>query len=73
MMDNTTLLRHRELWVEEKEQHGAESLPNLNDSELDVYRNLKQQLWGFHVRLEQERIAWPEAWLAIRAAHSRCP
>jgi hypothetical protein len=73
MMEKSVLLRHRDLWVEEKEQHGADSLLNLTEEELDVYRNLKQQSWGFHLRLEQERIPWPEAWLAVKSAYERGP
>ena len=70
MMDEATLLRYRELVVDEKSQHGSEALPNLNDSELAVYRNLKQQTWGFQVRLEQERIPWPDAWPSVKTAHA---
>lgn len=72
MMNEIVLLQQRQLCVEENEQHGAESLPSLTDEELHVYRALKQQTWGFHLRLEQERIPWPEAWSAIEAAHGRC-
>jgi hypothetical protein len=74
MMDEATLLRHRDLdlCVEEPMQHGAQSLPNLTMEELAVYRNLQQQIWGFRLRLEQERISWPEAWGVVKEAHVRC-
>lgn len=62
LMDEATLLRNRDLWVEEKEQYGATELPLLTSAEQRVYQGLKQQRWGLNVRLEQERIAWNEAW-----------
>jgi hypothetical protein len=69
MMDEATLLRYRDLCVEEQTQHGAESLPNLTTEELAVYRHLKQRKWGFCLRLEQERISWPEAWCMVKKVH----
>jgi hypothetical protein len=51
--------------VEEKDQRGAPDLPSLTDAERAVYQGLKQQRWGRNVRLEQERIAWNEAWPAL--------
>jgi len=70
MMDESTLLRYRDLWGEEPTQHAGESLPNLSEAELATYRDLKQHRWRFSVRLEQERISWPEAWSKIKEAHS---
>ena len=60
LMDESTLLRYRDLWVTEKEQCSATDLPLLTDAEHAVYRGLKEQKWGTNVRLEQERIAWNE-------------
>ena len=65
LMDEATLLRNRELWVEEREQYHLPELPFLTGGEQCVYQGLKQQRWGVNVRLEQERIAWDEAWQAI--------
>lgn len=65
LMDELTLLRHRDLWVEEKDQHSAAHLPLLTAAEQTVYQGLKQHRWGVNVRLEQERIAWNEAWQVI--------
>lgn len=65
LMDEATLLGNRDLWVEEQDQCGALDLPSLPDAERAVYQGLKQQRWGRNVRLEQERIAWNEAWKAI--------
>lgn len=67
LMDEQTLHSHRELWVEEKTQHGAETLPWLTDAEQAVYRGLRNQTWGQNVRLEQERIAWDTAWNKLQA------
>lgn len=73
MMDEATLLRHKDLWVEEQGQHGAESLPNLTGEELAVYQGLKLHKWGYCVRLEQERLLWPEAWCTVKAVHCLLP
>ena len=62
LMDEATLLNHRALWVEEKEQHSASELPQLTCPEQDIYRSLKSNEWGKNVRLEQERIRWDFAW-----------
>lgn len=67
LMDEPTLLSHRELWVQEHRQHGADVLPGLKQFEQAVYTGLKQQQWGQNVRLEQERIAWGIVMAAIRA------
>lgn len=61
LMDEETLHRHRDLWVEEKTQHGAESLPLLTDAEQTVYQGIKNNTWGQNIRLEQERVAWGAA------------
>lgn len=65
LMDESTLLRYRDLWVVEKEQCFAPELPLLTGAEQAVYRGLKEQRWGTNVRLEQERIAWNEASAAL--------
>lgn len=67
LMDEATLLQHRELWVEEKEQHPATELPWLTASEQKLYQSIKRNAWGQHIRLEQERIGWDVAWNAIQA------
>jgi len=68
LMDEGTLRSHKDLWVEEKRQHEAESLPLLTDAEQAVYRAIKGNAWGQNVRLEQERIEWDVAWKALRRA-----
>ena len=61
LMDEETMLLHRDLWVHEKEQCSTGVLPMLGAAEQEVYRGLKEQRWGVNVRLEQERIAWSYA------------
>lgn len=68
MMDECTILQHRDLCVEEQAQHPSETLPNLTPAEHDVFRGLKSHKWGQCLRLEQERISWPEAWCKIQDA-----
>lgn len=66
LMDESTLLSHRALWVEEKEQHASAELPLLTRAEQKLFQSLKNQVWGQQIRLEQERIRWDEAWGAIQ-------
>lgn len=66
LMDEQTLLNHKTLWVEEKQQHSATVLPNLTDEEQSVYCGIKNNKWGQNVRLEQERINWSEAWNCVQ-------
>jgi len=73
LMDQATLMSHRSLWVEEKEQFGALALPLLTVEEQAVYQGLKQHRWGLNVRLEQERIAWNEAWRVLSSCQKSQP
>lgn len=66
LMDEATLRSHQDLWVEEKDQHAAETLPLLTDPEQAVYQVIKRNAWGQNVRLEQERIAWDVAWKRLQ-------
>ncbi len=68
LMDQNTLLQHKELCVTELKQHAAEHLANLTPAEHQVYSGLKQQLWGYKIRLEQERIFWNMAWAQVKLA-----
>jgi hypothetical protein len=67
LMDEQTLLSHRDLWVEEDRQYAAPELPLLTPAEQSLYCGLKQQRWGVNVRLEQERVAWSYAWDVLLA------
>ena len=64
LMDEPTLLRNRDLWVEEKNPCTLE-LFLLTAAEQAVYQGLRQHRWGLNVRLEQERLGWSEAWQAL--------
>jgi hypothetical protein len=68
LMDEATLRNHQDLWVEEKDQHAADTLPLLTDTEQAVYQAIKHNTWGQNVRLEQERIAWDVAWKRLQMA-----
>lgn len=68
LMDEATLMRHRDLWVEEKAQHACTELPLLTRTEQRLYQSIKGHVWGQQVRLEQERIRWDVAWDAIQAS-----
>lgn len=61
MMDQATLVRYRPLWTAEALQHPAQELPLLCAQEAQVYRQLKHNELGHHLRLEQERIDWSHA------------
>ncbi len=57
LMDQQTLLDHRQLWGREARPETA-SLTRLHDAERAVYDRLRQDHWGERVRLEQERIGY---------------
>ncbi len=57
LMDQRTILAHRPLWgVEVQPETGT--LMRLNSEESALYDQLRQNHWGEHVRLEQERIGF---------------
>ena len=66
LMDESTLMSHRDLWVEEKNQHLSIEFPLLTDTEQKLYQLLKSNTCGQQVRLEQERVRWDVAWIAIQ-------
>ncbi len=66
LMDEQTLLSHRDLWVQEKEQSTASELPLLTKNEYALFLSLKNNSFGQQVRLEQERIYWNTAWKTIQ-------
>jgi len=57
LMDQATLLAHRELWGVEPRPEIAD-LNRLTTAEHAIYENLCQNQWGDGVRLEQERIGF---------------
>jgi len=66
LMDEKTLLSHRSLWVREDKPSKVEAPEGLTAAELDVYEGLRSNRWGDQVRLEQERISWPDAMLVLQ-------
>jgi hypothetical protein len=65
LMDEATLLAHRELWVREPVQSSAGQLAGLTPQELDLFKALKDHRWSPGVRLEQERLDWPTVLSAL--------
>jgi len=68
LMTEDTLLNHRQLWVQEALQCSNIALDALSSAERTVYEKLRAGTWGQRVRLEQERLAWPQAMEALICA-----
>jgi hypothetical protein len=68
LMDEATLLRWRHLCTQEPQPHPAAALPALTAAEHAVFEGLAQGRWGHRLRLEQERLPWPEAQAAVLRA-----
>lgn len=62
LMDETTLLRHKNFWSEDEKGITEIALPMLTEKEQSLYKGLCNNRWGTRLRLEQERIAWDYAW-----------
>jgi len=59
LMDRETLLAFRKLWgTEPTDKRCIAELPNLNDEERQLYEELRDNVVGENVRLEQERIGF---------------
>jgi hypothetical protein len=67
-MDHDTLLAHPSEWVTEPAPTHV-GLPHLTEPEAELYRDLVQDTFGHHVRLEQERVRYSR----VRDAISRLP
>lgn len=65
LMDESTLLAHRTLWVGEKHPFLGD-LQRLTEPERRLFEDLKGNRFGDRVRLEQERIAYSELLTALR-------
>lgn len=65
LMDTETLLAHPEQWVVE-ERPADVALPHLTEAEAALYRDLIEDRYGLHVRLEQERINYARVVAALR-------
>jgi hypothetical protein len=57
LMDRLTLMTHRDLWGEETTPTAA-NLPNLTDDEAALYSDLRGDVFGTRLRLEQERLSF---------------
>jgi hypothetical protein len=68
LMDETTLLSHRPLWVQEAVQCPNFPLEALTMEERTVYGNLRAGTWGSCIRMEQERLGWADAMTALMHA-----
>lgn len=71
LMDEETLLSHRSLWVQEAAQCPNVPLDMLTTEERMVYDNLRANVWGARVRMEQERLGLSDAISALMLALSR--
>lgn len=65
LMDEQTLMRGKEQWVVEDSQARVDHLEWLTPQEQQVYKALRDQVFGQNVRLEQERLAWPDCLQAM--------
>lgn len=61
MMDSTTFLAYQDLWIEESAQSSEAELLLLTAPEQEAFEGLRTFRWGKNLRLEQERICWPDA------------
>jgi hypothetical protein len=71
LMDVSAVERHLHLVVNEPVQTSRVDCRWLRPSEIEVYEGLLGNRWGKQVRIEQERIAWPEASALLREWASR--
>lgn len=65
LMDHETLLAHPRQWVTEPTPTNT-ALPHLTDTETALYRDLVEDRYGHHVRLEQERVRFSLLEAALR-------
>jgi len=65
LMDHDTLLAHRPQWGKEP-QPERRDLPRLNSTEAALYDDLRQNLLGTQLRLEQERIGFEWVKMALK-------
>jgi len=69
LMDRETLMEFRHLWGrEDDDKRCVAEFGNLDDAERELYLELKGNVFGENVRLEQERIAfgWVRRWVQDR-------
>lgn len=61
LMDESTLLRHKNLWGTDEKAKGIKDLSLLTTEEKKLYDNLCNDRWQKKLRLEQEHISWAYA------------
>jgi hypothetical protein len=64
LMDQGTLLTHREFWGHEKKPEGR-ALLRLTPQEQEIYRALLANTYAEHLRLEQERVRYDDLLAAL--------
>lgn len=63
LMDRETLMEFRHLWgKEDDDKRCGADLVNLDEAEQRLYRELKENVLGENVRLEQERVSFGWVW-----------
>jgi hypothetical protein len=67
LMDQATLLAHRDLWGQESQPATTRDLPRLTAAEQELYQGLIDHRWAPKLRLEQERIGWHYAWRQLES------
>jgi hypothetical protein len=72
LMDRKTLLVHRDRWGSE-DRPATSSLTRLTAAELELYTDLVTDRLGRRIRLEQERVDWTAATVALRQAQDEPP
>lgn len=69
LMDRQTLLTFQHLWGEEPaDKRCGDEPPNLSDAELQLYRELRDNVPGENIRLEQERIEFGYVYNIFRSS-----
>lgn len=58
LMDEKTLLDHKNFWGEDQKDPALANLPFLTEEERRLYEGLCGHKWAKNLRLEQERIPW---------------
>ena len=67
LMDAGTLLAHRALWgTEDKDKRFMGTLSRLNDAERVLFEQLRDDVFGERIRMEQERLGFGWVSEAIR-------
>ena len=68
LMDETTFLQGRTLWVTESTPHRSKELRHRTLAESELYVALRENRWGKNIRLEQERLPWPKCLQTLEEA-----